>query len=125
MLIEDVPSSLVIGEPAEEFLHSRLIAGDIVSERFYHEGHRRDWVLPKTHIHAEMVGNETGMELTLVSSGYAHFVSLTVRDPVARFSDNYFDLLPGEEKMVRISTGEGEKLVLQSANSEKQVLSPR
>jgi hypothetical protein len=65
------------------------------------------------------------MELTLVSSEYVHFVSLAVQDPVARFSDNYFDLLPGEVKTVSITTRKGGKLVLRAANSDKQVLSPR
>jgi beta-mannosidase len=118
-------ANLVIDDPAREFLHSRLVAGDIVSERFYHEGHRRDWILPRTQIHAEMVEYETGMRVTLNSGEYTHFVSLSVQDPRARFSDNYFDLLPGEEKKVSITTGKGEKLVLRAANSEKQVLSLR
>jgi beta-mannosidase len=125
MLLEEIPSDLVISDPAREFLHGRLIAGDLTSERFYHEGYRRDWILPQTEIHAERVENETGMVLTLVSKGYVHFVSLMVQDPVARFSDNFFDLLPDEEKNVGVATGKRENLVLVAANSDKQVLSPR
>jgi len=39
---------------------------------------------------------------------YAHFVHLIVPDATVRFSDNYFDLEPGESRTVSVTNGEGD-----------------
>jgi len=123
-LVENLPEELLIGNPAAEFLHSRLRAGDLVSERFYHQGNRSDWLLSETEIEACRQREGENLVITVRSSGYAHFVTLTTEDPLALFSDNFFDLLPGEERSVAIRTAGEEEVVIWAANSKKRVLVP-
>jgi beta-mannosidase len=40
--------------------------------------------------------------------GYAYFVHMAVPDGAARFSDNYLELEPGEERVVTVSVADGE-----------------
>ncbi|MBN1679091.1 MAG: glycoside hydrolase family 2 protein [Anaerolineae bacterium] len=47
------------------------------------------------------------LNVHLRSPGYAYFVHLRLPDVAARFSDNYFDMEPGEERMIRVSSSTG------------------
>jgi beta-mannosidase len=42
------------------------------------------------------------LEVELYAPSYAYFVHLLVADPATRFSDNYFDLAPGQRRLVRV-----------------------
>lgn len=44
--------------------------------------------------------------ITLTSKQYAKYVFLTIDEPVGYFSDNYFDIIPGETKSIVFSTNE-------------------
>jgi beta-mannosidase len=46
---------------------------------------------------------EHELEVRLRASAYAYFVHVEVPDEAARFSDNYFDLEPGEERTVVVT----------------------
>ena len=117
-LVDDLPPDLRIESRDREFLHAELRAGEIVSERTYHEGQRRDWKLPKAQLtaKAERVDAEQ-VRVTLSSPGYVHFVGVTVADPVARYSDNFVDLLPNEPRTIHIRTREKGRITVRSANA--------
>jgi hypothetical protein len=44
------------------------------------------------------------LRIDLRTAGYAYFVHLSVPDEVARLSDNYFDLEPGERRTVVVTS---------------------
>jgi beta-mannosidase len=46
---------------------------------------------------------EGGLRVRLRAPGYAYFVNLEVPDEETRFSDNFFDLEPGEEREVSVT----------------------
>jgi beta-mannosidase len=46
---------------------------------------------------------EHGLQVRLEAPAYAYFVYLEVPDEATRFSDNYFDLKPGEERMISVT----------------------
>jgi beta-mannosidase len=50
----------------------------------------------------ETVGDNE-LRVTLRTAGYAYFVHLEVPDDAARFSDNFFDLEPGEERTIFVT----------------------
>ncbi|MGQ7935782.1 beta-mannosidase [Paraburkholderia sp. D1E] len=50
-------------------------------------------------------GDDGALSVTLTGIGYHHFVHLLAADAHATFSDNYFDLQPGETRTVRVAAG--------------------
>ncbi len=119
-LLKELPSELVIEEPTREFLHATLRCGDSQSERVFHLGHRRDWVLFPAAISATATTLDDGLiEVTLEAATYVHFVSLSVDDPLARYSDNFFDLLPGEPRMIEIRTAGNVDVTVTAANADR------
>jgi len=60
---------------------------------------RREPVKPEIEITQT---EERELQINLQSKSYAYFVHLEVPDEATRFSDNYFDLEPGEERTVFI-----------------------
>jgi len=116
-LLEALPPNLEIASPAREFLHAELRCGALQSERFYHVGQRKEWELPQASLHATARRtDDERVQVTLSSEGYVHFVSATVADPYARYSDNYVDLLPGEARTLAIRTRERGVLTIRAAN---------
>ena len=54
---------------------------------------------------AEFTPGASGeLRIDLRTAGYAYFVHLSVPDEVARLSDNYFDLEPGERRTVVVTS---------------------
>jgi hypothetical protein len=48
-------------------------------------------------------GGGLSVEINAPAEAYALFVNLAVPEPTARFSDNYFDLAPGERRTITIT----------------------
>ncbi|MBN1352036.1 hypothetical protein JXJ21_21725 [candidate division KSB1 bacterium] len=118
-IVPELPESVRIQDPAQEFLHGELRCGDKLSEHFYHNSKRIDWCLPKTELTARYThGNDDILHVTLVSSGYVHFVALSVEDALARFSDNYIDLLPNEPRTIVIRSCRTKTVTIRAANAE-------
>ena len=65
---------------------------------------RRQPTLPEASI-APGGGSELRVHLT--SPAYAYFVHLAVPEETTRFSDNYFDLEPGESRTIVVSSARG------------------
>ena len=122
-LIEEFPKLLRIEAADREFLHSELRCDETVSTRVYHTAFRKDWHLPKARMSAtyQRIDEET-LRVEVASPGYVHFVSLSVKDPHARFTDNFFDLLPNELRVVDIHTRQDTPLTIQGANTEPILL---
>lgn len=59
---------------------------------------------PQTVVERRLEPVDGGFLLTLSSEGFTRAVALEVEEPQTSFSENYFDLLPGEPFEVRIST---------------------
>jgi hypothetical protein len=57
------------------------------------------------------------VQIALSSAGYAHFVSVSVADAHARYSDNFVDLLPGRPRTLEIRTRAGGEITLRAANA--------
>lgn len=70
---------------------------------------------PLTEVETRLEPAEGGFLLTLASDGFTRGVALEVEDLQTSFSENYFDLLPGEPFQVRIATS------LPQAELEKQL----
>ncbi len=122
-IVESLPQNLTIASPDEEFLYAELVAGGMLSERVYHAGKRCDWRLPAATIEAGAVReNEKRVRVKLISSGYVHFVCVSVGDPAARYSTNAVDLLPGEQREIVIRTQERGAITIRSANAPTLVV---
>ncbi len=117
-LVENLPDELRIERPADEFIVAELLAGEHNSERTYHVADRRDWTLADVGLHVEIERVAPGrIRATLSADGYAHFVSLSVGDQTARYSDNFVDLLPGEPRSVEVVTEDCGEVTVRSGNA--------
>ena len=90
-------------------------AGHTVAENVYFFNKTKDLLLPETNITCKMKQSDGKCELTLLSPCLAKDVFIEVPIQGARFSDNFFDLLPGERKTVTITSPDirkGEELPL-------------
>jgi beta-mannosidase len=61
----------------------------------------------KVKLQAEVsAGDEHQVKVTFTSEGYAFFVHLLSPSEDTLFSDNYFDMEPGEKRVITVSTPE-------------------
>lgn len=70
----------------------------------------KEQCLPKTEISCRKVKKDGAVELVLKSRVLARDVFVEVPLQGARFSDNFFDLLPGETKRITVSSPDGSPL---------------
>jgi beta-mannosidase len=70
----------------------------------------KDLRRPPANLRVEKVEADTGVEVRVAAGVYAYFVKLTAPVEGSRFSDNYFDLFPGQEKVVRVWNALGQRL---------------
>ena len=68
----------------------------------------------KLKVEKKVIGSE--IEITLRSDKFARFVNISSRASTRPFSENYFDIMPGESKTVTVKFDE-------SANAETQLSS--
>ena len=90
-------------------------AGNTLAETVYFFRKTKDLLLPETTVSCEMKQKDGMCELTLFSPALAKDVFIEIPLQGARFSDNFFDLLPGERKTVVITSPQikkGEELPL-------------
>ncbi len=90
-------------------------AGNTLAETVYFFRKTKDLLLPETTVSCEMKQKDGMCELTLFSPTLAKDVFIEIPLQGARFSDNFFDLLPGERKTVVITSPQikkGEELPL-------------
>ena len=90
-------------------------SGHTVAETVYFFRKTKDLLLPKTTVSCKIKQKDGVCELTLLSPCLAKDVFIEITLQGARFSDNFFDLLPGERKTVVITSPQikkGEELPL-------------
>jgi hypothetical protein len=90
----------------------------------YHAAQRKDWVLPSAGLTATAERLDPDrVQVALSSAGYAHFVSVSVGDAGARYSDNFVDLLPGAPRTIEIRTRDAGEVTIRAANATTQQIS--
>jgi len=122
-LVEHLPNDLRINDSSSEHIHVALTAGRFVSERTYHAGNRRDWTLTDASIDATVnrIDQHT-VQVRLMTERYAHFVSVSVDDPLAVYSDNFVDLYPNESREIRIKTEMAGTIRIRTGNAAGAVV---
>lgn len=98
------------GDPRRTFLFVRSGSGCFPDNREFRV-EVKDLVRPQPSLTVGMSQDEIGRVTVRVSSDvYAYFVKLIVPIEGTRFSDNYFDIFPGEERMVQVWNAAGRSL---------------
>lgn len=82
----------------------------VLSDEVFYPVYPKEQRLPKAEISCRKVKKGGVMELTLKSRVLARDVFVEVPLQGARFSDNFFDLLPGETKRITVSSADGSPL---------------
>ena len=80
--------------------------GDVLDQQLFYFEHPKFLDLPETAIRQKVKYNDGAYEVTLKSSHLAKDVFIEIPIQGARFTDNFFDLLPGETKKVIITAPE-------------------
>jgi len=102
-------STLSSNDPARRYLYVRSARGLFPDNRhFFVE--IKDLKRPPANLRVEKTATDDGVEVRVASDIYAYFVKLTVPMDGTRFSDNYFDLFPGQEKVIRVWNSLGQRL---------------
>lgn len=109
-------SSCVFRKPLSEWVTSEhrknsflLLAlkdktGKKIAEEVYFFNKTKDLELPQTNVSMKVKQSDGKCEVTLSSSKLAKDVFIQIPVQGARFSDNFFDLLPGENKKITITS---------------------
>lgn len=79
-------------------------SGRTVAEAVHFFAKTKDLLLPDTNISYKMKQTDGKCELTLSAGSLAKDVFIEIPLQGARFSDNFFDLLPGERKTITITS---------------------
>ncbi len=88
-------------------LISRLVSGDkVLTDNTYLFKEPKDLELQKPDIKVTALKNEEGYALSLTADRFATDVCLSCEHHGGFFTDNYFDLFPGETKTVEFRTKE-------------------
>ncbi len=88
-------------------LISRLVSGDrVLADNTFLFKEPKDLSLKKPQLKITAVKDGEGYSLSLESNTFAMDVRLSLDDHNGFFSDNYFDLCPGETKMLEFKTKE-------------------
>jgi len=91
-------------DPAELVVSARLWAGDnLLSENLLYFVSPKEMSLPDPGLTAEVLPASGGYAITLRTERLARHVWVSVPGVEGQFSDNYFDLLPGEERVITFS----------------------
>ena len=78
--------------------------GKKIAEEVYFFNKTKDLELPRTNVFMKVKQSDGKCEVTLSSSKLAKDVFIQIPVQGARFSDNFFDLLPGENKKITITS---------------------
>ena len=109
-------SSCIFRKPLSEWVTSEhrknsflLLAlkdktGKKIAEEVYFFNKTKDLELPQTNVSMKVKQSDGKCEVTLSSSKLAKDVFIQIPVQGARFSDNFFDLLPGENKKITITS---------------------
>ena len=111
--IEDWQKAFEGCDTTASFIRMTLRGADgkkVLSDEVFYPVYPKEQRLPKAEISCRKVKKGGVMELTLKSRVLARDVFVEVPLQGARFSDNFFDLLPGETKRITVSSADGSPL---------------
>lgn len=84
-------------------LRARLFKGEkIVNEKVLLFDNEKNLSLPKAKLKCKITVRVNSLSIDVTSDKYARFVKLDCANSTEPFSDNFFDILPGETKRVTI-----------------------
>ncbi|MGB6265887.1 MAG: glycoside hydrolase family 2 protein [Candidatus Acidiferrales bacterium] len=117
--IAPLSSAVALELPMEEFLHSSgfdptkafldaelTVDGKVVSSNVLLFSAVKDLALPVPEIKSEIVQQGDSYRVRLTSNVFARdvYASVADADPDAKYSDNYFDLLPGQSAEIELKS---------------------
>lgn len=115
-------SKLFYQEPVEQALAGRdstaalmhmvlkSAKGEVLSDEIYYFAYPKNQALPKEPLHWQVKQKKGYCEVTVKAEKLARDVFIEVPVQGVRFSDNFFDLLPGQKKKVIITSPDGKSL---------------
>ena len=109
---EPVEQALAGRDSAITFMHMVVKSkkGEVLSDEIYYFAHPKDQFLPKTPLHWQVKQKKGYCEVTVKADKLARDIFIEVPVQGVRFSDNFFDLLPGQKKKVIITSPDGKSL---------------
>ena len=98
-------------DPSNTFLLMTLkdAKGKVLSEEIYYFNYPKDQNLPETQIRYKVKQLDGKCEVTLSAKQLARDIFIEIPVQGARFSDNFFDLLPGQTKKIVITSDQLKK----------------
>lgn len=103
-LAHEIPVNTILqqNDTARVIFYTKVVIGDkLFSENVYYFAKTKDLNLPDPGLQVRYkMLDSTNAEIVIKTQQLAKNVYLQYDDPEVQFSDNYFDLLPGEEKSV-------------------------
>lgn len=99
-------------DAATSFLRFTLKAknGAALADEVFYFAYPKDQKLPEARIEASVKKRGEAIEMTLKTDKLARDIFIEVPVQGVRFSDNFFDLLPGQRKKITITSPEGHSL---------------
>lgn len=109
---EPVEQALAGRDSATTFMHMVVKSkkGEVLSDEVYYFAHPKDQFLPKTPLQWQVKQKKGYCEVTVKADKLARDIFIEVPVQGVRFSDNFFDLLPGQKKKVIITSPDGKSL---------------
>ena len=109
---EPVEQALAGRDSATTFMHMvvKSKTGEVLSDEIYYFAHPKDQLLPKTPLQWQVKQKKGYCEVTVKADKLARDIFIEVPVQGVRFSDNFFDLLPGQKKKVIITSPDGKSL---------------
>lgn len=109
---EPVEQALAGRDSVTTFMHMVVKSkkGEVLSDEIYYFAHPKDQLLPKTPLQWQVKQKKGYCEVTVKADKLARDIFIEVPVQGVRFSDNFFDLLPGQKKKVIITSPDGKSL---------------
>lgn len=110
---EDWNQAFAACDTTTSFIHMTLKDANsrqVLSDEVYYPALPKSQRLPQAKISYKMKKKDGAYELTLKSDQLARDVFIEVPIQGVRFSDNFFDLLPGVSRKIRVTSGDGSPL---------------
>jgi len=103
------------GRAAEEVVVTLEAEGFEAPDNFFYLRDPKDLRMPATTLKVDV--NEIEQTITVMAEGnHARMVKIELQQGNVRFSDNFFDLLPGQQKVVRIHDPRQKRVSLEDVN---------
>lgn len=83
--------------------------GTLIAEQLYYPGRPKDLALPEGRLSYSERETEDGLEVTVTAETWLKDLFIETPWQGARYSDNYFDLLPGESRTIFITHPDARK----------------